>query len=322
MFSYWIFFFPFCLFVTTQMHHSIRYNMISIVLCLLFFVLFIIIIIHLIFRVMSIPFRAQIRCCNCCLRRGDCRLNWDLIVRFVSDLHQLCDWWPLSLWNSLLQILQLHRPSGGDVNGGVKQYMWYLNYIYSTDIKEQKTKKKKKISLDNCNICMVIKWAYPRSQSSQNSNWSSLSDVPQIEQYLHSMHCHRYRFTDIIMFGVNWRQDGWPERPQSEHDTKSSGTFVFRFSRASPKQKSQYGDGGALFRVSFGLRIMRKRSSSSFGLLNLFKWRKKKHFNFGAFPIGIKQTFFQLVLASDFSQASGIHVDVVVSVEVVVQLEA
>lgn len=66
----------------------------------------------------------------------------------------------------------------------------------------------------------------------------------------------------MIMFGVNWRQVGWPERPQSEHDTKSSGTLVLRFSRASPKQKSQYGDGGALGR-SFGLRMMRKRSSSS-----------------------------------------------------------
>lgn len=69
------------------------------------------------------------------------------------------------------------------------------------------------------------------------------------------------------MFGVNCRHDGWPERPQSEHDTRSSGTFVLRFSRASPRQKSQYGDGGALVRVSFGLRIMRKRSSSSLVLL-------------------------------------------------------
>lgn len=66
------------------------------------------------------------------------------------------------------------------------------------------------------------------------------------------------------MFGVNCKQDGWPDRPQSEHDTKSSGTFVLRFSRESPKQKSQYGDGGAL-PLSFGLRIMRKRSSSSSG---------------------------------------------------------
>lgn len=66
------------------------------------------------------------------------------------------------------------------------------------------------------------------------------------------------------MFGVNCKQDGWPDRPQSEHETKSSGAFVLRFSRESPRQKSQYGDGGALPR-SFGLRMMRRRSSSSSG---------------------------------------------------------
>lgn len=32
----------------------------------------------------------------------------------------------LTLWNSFVQILQLHRPSGGESNGGDRQYMWYL----------------------------------------------------------------------------------------------------------------------------------------------------------------------------------------------------
>lgn len=76
--------------------------------------------------------------------------------------------------------------------------------------------------------------------------WSSLSEVPQMEQYLHSMHCHRYRFTEIIMLAVNWRQVGCPDRPQSLQDTSSSAVPVFLFSRASPKQKSQYGDGATL----------------------------------------------------------------------------
>jgi len=38
---------------------------------------------------------------------------------------------------------------------------------------------------------------------------------------------------------------GLPERPQSLHDTSSSDPPVFLFSLASPKQKSQYGDGCA-----------------------------------------------------------------------------
>lgn len=38
---------------------------------------------------------------------------------------------------------------------------------------------------------------------------------------------------------------GLPERPQSLHDTSSSEPPVFLFSRASPRQKSQYGDGWA-----------------------------------------------------------------------------
>lgn len=37
-------------------------------------------------------------------------------------------WFHLPLWNSLLQMLQLHSPSGGDVSGGDKQYIWYLQY--------------------------------------------------------------------------------------------------------------------------------------------------------------------------------------------------
>lgn len=45
------------------------------------------------------------------------------------------------------------------------------------------------------------------------------------------------------MLGVNCRHDGCPERPQSEHETSSSGIDVFLFSAESPKQKSQYGDG-------------------------------------------------------------------------------
>uniref|UniRef100_A0A336K828 Josephin-2 n=1 Tax=Culicoides sonorensis TaxID=179676 RepID=A0A336K828_CULSO len=77
-------------------------------------------------------------------------------------------------------------------------------------------------------------------------------DVPQIEQYLHSIHCHRYFFTEIVMFLVNWRQDGCPDRPQSEQDTKSSGCIVFLFSRASPRQKSQYGEGAGGRSLSSG----------------------------------------------------------------------
>ena len=39
---------------------------------------------------------------------------------------------------------------------------------------------------------------------------TSLSDVPHIPHDLHSIHCHGYFFTEIIIFGVNWRQLGCP----------------------------------------------------------------------------------------------------------------
>lgn len=39
---------------------------------------------------------------------------------------------------------------------------------------------------------------------------TSLSEVPQTEQHLHSMHCQRYFFTEMFIFGVNCRQVGWP----------------------------------------------------------------------------------------------------------------
>ena len=128
----------------------------------------------------------------------------------------------LSWWYSTMHRWHDHDPSGGSDNGGFKQYMWY-----------------------------------PRSQSSQNSSWScqtnkhvtntvkervtltSLSEVPQRPQDLHSIHCHRYFFTDSIIFAVNWRQEGWADRPQSEHETKISAELVFLFSPESPRQKSQ-----------------------------------------------------------------------------------
>jgi len=72
---------------------------------------------------------------------------------------------------------------------------------------------------------------------------TSLSDVPQIEQHLHSIHCQRYFPTEIIIFAVNCRHVGWPknirsklimfnkikckkllpERPQSEQEINISG---------------------------------------------------------------------------------------------------
>jgi len=68
----------------------------------------------------------------------------------------------------MTQSSQAQLPSGGDSSGGLRQYMWY-----------------------------------PRSQSSQKSNWSSLSEVPQMAQLLHSMHCHGYLRTEMIILSVN-----------------------------------------------------------------------------------------------------------------------
>lgn len=45
-----------------------------------------------------------------------------------------------------------------------------------------------------------------------NNNYmlTSLSDVPQIEQHLHSIHCQRYFPTEIIILAVNCKHVGWP----------------------------------------------------------------------------------------------------------------
>lgn len=40
---------------------------------------------------------------------------------------------------------------------------------------------------------------------------TSLSELPQRLQHLHSMHCQRYCLTDMIMLAVNWRQVGCPK---------------------------------------------------------------------------------------------------------------
>jgi hypothetical protein len=37
---------------------------------------------------------------------------------------------------------------------------------------------------------------------------TSLSEVPHTEQHLHSMHCHLYLRTEIIILAVNCRQEG------------------------------------------------------------------------------------------------------------------
>lgn len=70
-------------------------------------------------------------------------------------------------------IWQLQEPSGAIFIGGSRQYMWY-----------------------------------PRSQSSQNSSWSSFSEVPHRLQVLHSMHCQGYFLTLTFMLAVNCRQLG------------------------------------------------------------------------------------------------------------------
>ena len=40
---------------------------------------------------------------------------------------------------------------------------------------------------------------------------TSLSEVPQRVQDLHSMHCHLYFLTLSVNLPVNWRQEGWPK---------------------------------------------------------------------------------------------------------------
>ena len=63
---------------------------------------------------------------------------------------------------------------------------------------------------------------------------TSFSEVPQTAHDLHSMHCQGYLSTEVIIFGVNWRQVGWPDRPHSEQLTRRSDSPVFLFSSSSP----------------------------------------------------------------------------------------
>lgn len=51
-----------------------------------------------------------------------------------------------------------------------------------------------------------------------------------------------------------------PDRPQSEQLTNSSGVPVFLFSRSSPRQKSQYGDGDAWKRFSLLINSLEIKS--------------------------------------------------------------
>ena len=37
-----------------------------------------------------------------------------------------------------------------------------------------------------------------------------MSEFPHKEQHLHSMHCQRYCFTEMIILGVNCKHVGWP----------------------------------------------------------------------------------------------------------------
>ena len=97
---------------------------------------------------------------------------------------------------------------------------------------------------------------------------TSFSEVPHRPQDLHSMHCHGYFLTEMIILAVNCKQVGcpvtyknhttvqwehwddawmktvfwgnWPDLPQSAHDTSSSLCPVFLLFFSSPKQKSQY----------------------------------------------------------------------------------
>ena len=39
---------------------------------------------------------------------------------------------------------------------------------------------------------------------------TSLSEVPHMEQHLHSIHCHLYLRTETIIFAVNCKQVGCP----------------------------------------------------------------------------------------------------------------
>lgn len=91
-------------------------------------------------------------------------------------------------------------------------------------------------------------------QNLESCRLTSLSDVPQRAHDLHSRHCHRYFFIDITILGVNWRQVGWADRPQSKHDTIFSAAFVFLFSSESPRQKSQYLFGVAFSSFALGSR--------------------------------------------------------------------
>ena len=79
--------------------------------------------------------------------------------------------------------------------------------------KSSKQEKKAHNMQNNNNAVMTItvltQWRYPRLTH------TSLSDVPHMPHDLHSMHCHGYFLTDIIMFGVNWRQLGCPKHPHT-----------------------------------------------------------------------------------------------------------
>jgi len=70
--------------------------------------------------------------------------------------------------------------------------------------------------------------ACQKTQLSSILKLTSLSEVPQTEQHLHSMHCHRYFFTEIIILSVNCRHDGWPEQDEKANNVEVVHRYACR----------------------------------------------------------------------------------------------
>lgn len=58
-------------------------------------------------------------------------------------------------------------------------------------------------------------------------------------QLLHSKHCQPNFLKEVNIFSVKPQHEGWHDRPQSWHETKTSALPVFLFLRLLPPQKSQ-----------------------------------------------------------------------------------
>lgn len=101
-----------------------------------------------------------------------------------------------------------HRTITGPV--GVEIFMSILDSVERQP--NQMVNIPPKLNRKQCTLYYIVKRSHLTLTMGTLQLLTSFSEVPHRVQVLHSIHCQRYLTTLFIILGVNWRQEGWPER--------------------------------------------------------------------------------------------------------------